>query len=642
MKIVTASKNHTKILIAILAVSIALLIIVRWRSGQKPSEPRKSASINDKMRFYLNRTKSDPTDVQAYIELGKLEEKQEFFTSSLRKLYTARALGATEKEIALPVGRDLSHLYRWDDAIDELTKATVLMPDSVEAVANLAGAYYSSGSSNQASKVLQEFTHRHRAPDNTLPLHIEDLHRLMFCFAEAKDTAGAADIAKEIIRVSPKDAGAYSIAGHSLLIADKFQEALPYFEKAAAIAPDEASLCYNYGIALEHCGRVPEAMKQLQKCVVLNPNAIDAYMELALLYEKQKNWKLSAVALSNLATHSKNNYRVLYRAAKMNERAGNLPEANYWYSSAALSAQQYAEALAYSKKLVQNSDPNWRLSGLLNAADAYKGLHKMKEYVATIKQSASADTAQDCIRLANAYEQADFLDKQLEYLKRALEKEPKLAPVIHYTIAQTLIRRGNRDGAEKELEQAVLGDPKNGDYHTQLGNLYFQRRVISGRLQKAIDQFYQAVRIDSQEASGYQQLGIAYSAANDYAHASFYLEHAIDLQPGYGPSYQELGRVYAGMGDKESSEKMLSLYRKYVVYDLKLKTLAAKADQNKNDSTAQIELADMLASTGDYPTALQRYSMALQLKPGDIAIRKKYNRVLELILQKKTTQTAGN
>jgi tetratricopeptide (TPR) repeat protein len=631
MKTPPSSSRRLRTLLLLLALAAVALVVVRARRPAVPPEPPRTATVSEKMRVYRARIDADPTDMTAYVELGKLEESQEFFNSALRRLYTARALEAPEKEILLPLGRSLYHLGRWDEATAELTKATALMPDSVEAVANLSGAYYASGDAGQASKVLREFVRKRRAPDNSIRLSLNDLHRVMLCFSEARDTEMAAELAREIIRIAPNDAGGYAMAGNALLVKDRYRQALPYLEKATSLEPNVPSLCYNYGIALQHCGREEEALKQLQRCVALNPNATDSFLELGALYEKRKDWKSAAIALSNAAANATADPRILYRAGRVNERAGNVEEANYWYSMAGLAAGKPEEALVYARKLAGSPKPTWRTSGLMNVAEAYRTLHRMKEYVETVKQAANRDTAADYVRLAQAYQKADLLERQIEYLRRAMQKNPKLAPEARYAIAKTLLVRGLRSEAEKELELAVAGDSQNAEYHTLLGTVYFERRLNGDRLKKAIDEYRQAVRLSPKDAGAYQSLGIAYSAAGDYGRAAFYLEHAIDLQPGYGPSYQELGRVYAKMGDKESSEKMLGLYRKYVRYDLRLKTLTAKADQNKKDAAAQVQLADLQARSGDYAAALEGYAMALKLKPRDMATQRKYDRLVDLL-----------
>lgn len=629
------------ILLGVLCVAMVIFVVFKWRTSTRPAPPPPSASTSEKIRFYQQQIKSDPGNYRAYIELGKLEERREFYTSALRRLYAARALGAPEREIALPIGRSLSGLARWSSARSELEKALALNPDDVEAVANLAGVFFKSGDSPSASRVLSEFADRHRNADRSLRLSLDQIHRLMFCFEEAGNTEKAGEMAQEVIRLDAKDAGAYSLAGHAFLIAERYHDALPYFERAMALEPATAELYYNYGDALQHCGRTAEALRALQRCVSLNPNATDAFVILANIYESQKNWKLAALAISNAAVHFRTNYIFLYRAGTINRKAGNIDDANYWFSNAAISAGQYSDGLKYSRQLAASKNPKWSEAGMRNLAAVYRAQHKMREYIATMQQITRGNTGPDLMQMAEAYENADLLDKQVECLRRALALDTTGAGQIHYLIGQTLLKRGLRDQAEQELEAAVASEPGNSDYWSDLGAVYLQRRTLGDRAAKAIAAYQKVVRLAPKDASSFQNLGIAYVAAGDYGHAAPNLEHAIDLQPGYGPAYQELGRVYAKIGDREASEKMLALYREYVLYDLKLKTLQAKADQNKKDPNAQVELADMLTKNGDLTGALDRYQAALQLRPGDSGIQRKYDRVLESITHTKVKPTAG-
>jgi tetratricopeptide (TPR) repeat protein len=587
------------------------------------------------MQLYEKRIKDDPSDIRAWVELGRLEEKHAFFTSAVRRLTTARALGAKEEEIILPLGRSLARLARWDEAFAELNKAVKMLPHSAEAAANLSGAYFRQDDLQGTSRVLQEFVRRHTTPDGRINLSLDDLRRIMVCFSEAKDLAMAMTLAKEIIRVAPDDAGAYAIAGHALLQDEKYAEALPFFEKASRLQPDEAAVAYNYALVLKNTGKEDAAIKQFQRSAGLNRSAVEPFLELAELLEKKKEWKMAAVALSNAANLRKTDGPLLFQAGKVNEKAGMKDEANYWYSQAALASGQYPRALEFAEKLMKSKDPGWRDSGLIAAADANRLLHRMDRYLALMKGASSGGTARDDLRLAAAYLEADLLDKQVELLRRALGKEPRLAPIIHYTIAQTLLKRGLRDEAEKELELAVQGEPTNADYRTQLGSVYYERRASGDRLKKAIEQFREVVKLTPDDAFAYQNLGIALLAAGENGRAAFFLEHALDLEPGYGPSYQELGRAYARMGDREGSEHMLALYRRFLQHDLRLKTLTSKADQNEKDASAQMELGDLLAQTGDLPGALSRFERAVRLRPTDEEARRKRDRVMELLTQKK-------
>src|SRR5262249_40290870 len=128
----------------------------------------------------------------------------------------------------------------------------------------------------------------------------------------------------------------------------------------------------------------------------------------------------------------------------------------------------------------------------------------------------------------------------------------------------------------------------------------------------------------------WQHLGVAYSAGGDQRRAASCLEHAIDLQPGNGPCYQELGRVYAQVGDRTSSNAMLNLYRHYVSFTETQQTLTTRARASRRDPNAQIELADFLVRTGDFDNAAQRYALALQLRPDDPPTRRKLGHIYAL------------
>lgn len=628
------SKTRLYVLVFVLVLTSIGLFYTRSRYLAPPPEPPKNASPPERMRLYLSRIKSDNTDVCAYIELGKLEEEREYYMSALRRLYAARALGAPEREIVLPLGRSLMHLARYDEAITNLTAAAKEMPDSADAVSNLAGAYFASGNGDVASRVLKEFVARHRIASGGTSLTSDDLHRVMLCLAEARDVVGAGDVARIILASDPNDASSLSILGHSLLLRGKNAEAVDTLKRAVSLEPTLAQLCYNYGMALVQTGRDGEALKQFERAVVLNPKAKEAFLQMATVYQKRLEVGPAALAMNHAAALAPQEPPILYRAGKANERAGKLPEANYWYAKAALAAGQRSEALKYAGRLLGLHDPRWYTDGFLLQAEAYRGLHRLKDYVDSTRKAVKGDSAGDCIKLAEAYEKSDLLAREVEYLKRALRKDPNTAALVHTSIADTLTKRQLPDEAEREMELAVAANPSDPEGHMELGNLYFQRRSTGDRLRKAIAAYEECVRLAPKLSTAHQTLGIAYSAAGNLPMAAFHLEHAIDLEPGYGPAYQELGRVYAAMGDKPASDAMLGLYRKYIRYDLKLQTLAARADQNKRDPEAQVDLADLQARSGDLVSAEQNYRMALRLAPGDKQIRRKHQRILDELTMK--------
>lgn len=65
------------------------------------------------------------------------------------------------------------------------------------------------------------------------------------------------------------------------------QKALALAKWAVDSAPRSATFALNLGIAAMRAGRAPEAEQQLLRAIDLNPSLMQAYAELALLYDKQ-------------------------------------------------------------------------------------------------------------------------------------------------------------------------------------------------------------------------------------------------------------------------------------------------------------------------------------------------------------------
>jgi tetratricopeptide (TPR) repeat protein len=99
-------------------------------------------------------------------------------------------------------------------------------------------------------------------------------------------------------------------------------------------------------------------------------------------------------------------------------------------------------------------------------------------------------------------------------------------------IAET---RGARDEAERHYEQAAAAAPDQARYRATLARIYLDRRSQGDRLDRAVREARRTVELDPDDAEAYYQLGLAYVAAAKLPQAARALEHAMDLQPGFGP-----------------------------------------------------------------------------------------------------------
>ena len=622
-------RHRTAVLVGALLGTALLLPLSRHYLLSKPPPPPASAGVHATMRYYAGRLKQDPSDVGAYVALGKLDDATGYYMDALKYLYAARALGAKDQETVVPLGHALTFLAHYTEARAELQKAIRLMPRDLLAAVDLAELSLADNNPHQASQTLRDFVARN--PDveaGTAPTAKSDVERLLHYFLQAGDEEMGYKMAEDLIRVAPDYPAGYALAGKLLLARKENAKALERLQKAWQLAPDDAVSCYMYGVALAKTGNEAEAMKQWQKAVALNSQAKDAYYYLAETYAKRKDYKHAAVALQILSLNDPTNKGLIHSTATACDKAGQKEAAAYWHSIDSQLHKNYPAALNYARQV--EKDPTWHNRGTAMIAQAYRGMNRMDDYLAVTRQLASRHTAEEDVTLANAYGIAERLEEQRQTLKAALANHPKNPAQVHILLSEVALKKGLREEAEAELEQAIALEPKNSLYHRDLGNLYYERRSQGDRLQRAIREFEQVVRLDPDEVTGYQMLGMAQAAAGDLHRGAINLEHSLDLLPGDGVTYQELGRLYARLGNKSGSDEMMRLYRLYVSYDLKQKTLQAASRSAQKDPEAQIALADFLERSGDYPGAARYYRLAYALRPADGELKAKIEHVRAL------------
>ena len=66
--------------------------------------------------------------------------------------------------------------------------------------------------------------------------------------------------------------------------AEKFEEALGYFQKATRINPDKPDAFYNLGLVYMDMQKNPQSEKNFMRAIQLGPNDPDSYYNLGLLY----------------------------------------------------------------------------------------------------------------------------------------------------------------------------------------------------------------------------------------------------------------------------------------------------------------------------------------------------------------------
>jgi tetratricopeptide (TPR) repeat protein len=103
------------------------------------------------------------------------------------------------------------------------------------------------------------------------------------------------------------------------------------------------------------------------------------------------------------------------------------------------------------------------------------------------------------------HEEISDLEKYIRYLKERLFFEPDSA-IFHYNLGLAYLKKGLREEAASEFQQAIECDPKLAQAYVNLAGIFFQ----DGKLDQCIAYNEKALEIDPTLPMPYNNLGFVY------------------------------------------------------------------------------------------------------------------------------------
>jgi len=156
----------------------------------------------------------------------------------------------------------------------------------------------------------------------------------------------------------------------------------------------------------------------------------------------------------------------------------------------------------------------------------------------------------------------------------------------------------------------VKKSPVKARPHYNLGNSYLFR----GMTDKAIQEFQEAIQMDSAYADAYLNLGVAYASRGEEEKAMAALHKAIQFKPDDSESHYNLGLLYSNKGlDNLAIEQ----YQKALLL-------------NPESVNARNNLGIALAESGRIDDAIGQFQEGLRFLPGDEELRKNLEKAYKL------------
>jgi serine/threonine protein kinase/Flp pilus assembly protein TadD len=509
--------------------------------------------------------------IYARAQLALYQRRREDAVAALDELLDAYRLegepylGAVI-EARLARGRALLELRRLDEALRDFAAVQALQPGALEPTLLLARAFLDLDRVAAAREELDRLQRLAGFEGPAALRAVEALYRggdhagalawveriddasasrrwQALCLSELGHHADAIAIASALAEREADDFRAHHVLGTVRFTALDVDGAIAAYERAAALAPEDARCWRSLGDALineafhgDH--DYERAFDAFLRAAALDPRDVSARTSLAYI-EKQRGRldeaerRLDEAAALDPASSRLFNLRGLVAVARREHEA-----AIEWYAKAS--------------QLDPKASAPWS-----NMAWAYRLLGRFDEGLAPAKRALELRPGDpEALKiLGNLYFLKGMLVEAREAFANVVEMKPRYG-LGHYNLGRVLEALGETDAAIVEYEAAILLRPRDFQARYNLGN------VLLGL--ERFDEAIEAYRGALADAAGrpeeqYIQYNLAEAAlhAGDLETARRHFERAAELDPRDPESWASLAAVHERSGRPREAVSML-------------------------------------------------------------------------------------
>jgi tetratricopeptide (TPR) repeat protein len=134
-------------------------------------------------------------------------------------------------------------------------------------------------------------------------------------------------------------------SGIALTEANRPNDAIPLFQRALSIEPENPLLWLNLGIALQHTGEYEEAIGSFHRALSIDGTLDDAWLSLGLMYYEMEEFDLCEDCYHTALFHNAKNPKAWNNMGVLNFTRGIFNEARTCFETAVSFAPHYYDAL---------------------------------------------------------------------------------------------------------------------------------------------------------------------------------------------------------------------------------------------------------------------------------------------------------
>jgi tetratricopeptide (TPR) repeat protein len=306
--------------------------------------------------------------------------------------------------------------------------------------------------------------------------------------------------------------------------AGRIPEAVQQFEAALRLAPDAAELHDNLGVTLARAGRTAEAIEQFEAALRLQPDFPVAHSNLgnALL---QAGRAADAIRQYEAAVRLKPDYaEAEFNLGGVLDQMGQTAEALRHYEAAARLRPDFAPA-------------HYNLGDLLSRLG--RTSEAMAQYEDSLRLQPDLVPAHD--RLGELLCRSGRTAEGLAHLNEAVRLRPDYVRA-HFNLGVVLMQAGRTPEAIEQYGEALRLQPDLMEAHTNLAMVLAQ----SGRLSEAIAELHAALRLSPDSVEAHFNLGSALLQSGRTEEAIVQYQEVLRLRPDDATARQLLDMIRAG------------------------------------------------------------------------------------------------
>lgn len=271
--------------------------------------------------------------------------------------------------------------------------------------------------------------------------------------------------------------------------------------------------------------RVNNAKYSFLKAIEINPDKNEAYINLATISMKRKNYPMAIVILEK-AKKAKDNTKqdiLFYNLGLCLQKISRYDESKEYYDKAIKINPLFGEALFNRGMLyLKNDELDMALIDIIRAGMLFKN-QGQKEII---------DKSEEII---------SFIIKECQQNKKVGEK---------------LLAEGSKSFEERKYEEGIillnvsaLCDTTNKETYYRLGVMYAR----SENLKKAIECFDKTIELDPRNTNAYINLGGVYGKLKKHKEALGALRKALELEKNNPKIYYNIAMVYLNIGNNKEA-----------------------------------------------------------------------------------------